>query len=89
MLQTETMTITVRLIGAFGRVSCGCSGCCLVPSTVLNGASLADDAADGENPIVKRKKKLDENFYGIVHIQATFNNTIVNITDVTGATLCW
>jgi hypothetical protein len=55
----------------------------------LTGPSLADGAADGDNPIVKRKKKLDENFYGIVHIQATFNNTIVNITDVTGATLCW
>jgi small subunit ribosomal protein S11 len=50
---------------------------------------LADEAPDGENPIVKRKKKLDENFYGIVHIQSTFNNTIVNITDVAGATLCW
>jgi hypothetical protein len=47
------------------------------------------DEADDDNPIVKRKKKLDENFYGIAHVQATFNNTIVNITDVTGATLCW
>ena len=45
--------------------------------------------SDGDNLIVKRKKKLDENFYGIAHIQATFNNTIVNITDVTGNTLCW
>ncbi len=83
------MTIPVRLIGAFDRVSCGCSAGCLVPPTTLTAASLADGAEDGENPIVKRKKKLDENFYGIVHIQATFNNTIVNITDVTGATLCW
>ena len=26
---------------------------------------------------------------GIVHIRATFNNTIVTITDVSGETLCW
>eukprot|EP01045_Picozoa_sp_COSAG04_P016636 COSAG04_NODE_1406_length_6889_cov_235.285272_2_plen_101_part_00 len=39
--------------------------------------------------MVRRKKKLDENFYGVAHVQATFNNTIVNITDVTGRTLCW
>lgn len=26
---------------------------------------------------------------GIVHIKATFNNTIVTITDVNGETLCW
>ena len=26
---------------------------------------------------------------GQVHIQASFNNTIVTITDQTGATLCW
>ncbi len=26
---------------------------------------------------------------GIVHIQATFNNTIVTITDLSGNTICW
>ncbi len=26
---------------------------------------------------------------GIVHIKATFNNTIVTITDMSGETLCW
>lgn len=26
---------------------------------------------------------------GIVHIRATFNNTIVTVTDVGGETLCW
>jgi small subunit ribosomal protein S11 len=26
---------------------------------------------------------------GIVHIKATFNNTIITITDVNGDTLCW
>jgi len=37
--------------------------------------------------IVKRKKKIEELYYGIVHVQSTFNNTIVNITDLGGNTL--
>ena len=36
------------------------------------------------------KKKIKKNVVkGIVHINATFNNTIVTITDKGGATLCW
>jgi len=34
----------------------------------------------------KVKKVIPE---GVVHIQATFNNTIVTITDLTGGALCW
>lgn len=26
---------------------------------------------------------------GVVHIRATFNNTMLTVTDVNGATLCW
>ena len=36
----------------------------------------------------KRSKKVVE-AEGIAHIKATFNNTIVTITDVQGNTLCW
>ncbi len=37
-----------------------------------------------------RKKKITHQVIkGIVHIQATFNNTIVTITDEKGNTLCW
>jgi small subunit ribosomal protein S11 len=37
-----------------------------------------------------RKKKVKKNVQtGIAHIQSTFNNTIITITDVTGATLAW
>ena len=37
-----------------------------------------------------KKKVVRKNIYaGIVHIQSTFNNTIVTITDLTGATLSW
>ena len=36
------------------------------------------------------KKRIRKNVVkGIAHIKATFNNTIITITDTTGATLCW
>lgn len=35
----------------------------------------------------KKVKRLVEK--AVVHINATFNNTIVTFTDATGATLCW
>lgn len=38
----------------------------------------------------KVKKKVKKNVQsGIVHIQSTFNNTIVTITDVSGNTVAW
>jgi small subunit ribosomal protein S11 len=39
-----------------------------------------------------RKKvtsKKDKNTSGVVHIQSTFNNTIVTITNLTGDTISW
>jgi len=37
-----------------------------------------------------KKKKVRRNVStGLVHIKATFNNTIVTITDAKGDTLCW
>ncbi len=41
---------------------------------------------------VKRRVKNKERKnipYGIAHIQSTFNNTIVNITDLNGNTIAW
>ena len=36
------------------------------------------------------RKKVKKNVQsGIAHIQSTFNNTIITITDVAGSTLCW
>ena len=36
------------------------------------------------------KKKVKKNVpYGIAHVNATFNNTVINITDVKGNTLSW
>jgi small subunit ribosomal protein S11 len=40
--------------------------------------------------MAKGKKKVKPNVSsGIAHIQATFNNTIITITDRQGNTLCW
>ena len=37
-----------------------------------------------------KKKKIRKNVVkGIAHIKATFNNTIITITDTNGETLCW
>ena len=37
-----------------------------------------------------KKKKIRKNVVrGIVHVKATFNNTIITVTDVNGETLCW
>jgi small subunit ribosomal protein S11 len=36
------------------------------------------------------RKKVKKNVQsGLAHIQSTFNNTIITITDVSGASLCW
>ena len=39
---------------------------------------------------VKQKKKVRKNISaGIAHIQSTFNNTIVTITDINGNAVAW
>lgn len=37
----------------------------------------------------KKKKVKREVTYGVAHIQSTFNNTIITITDQQGNTICW
>ncbi len=40
--------------------------------------------------MAKKQRKVRRNVRrAIVHIKATFNNTMVTITDVNGETLCW
>ena len=53
--------------------------------------AAAAPAAEGEaKPAVKRRKKMARNVTsGIAHIQASFNNTIVTITDKQGNAICW
>ncbi len=37
-----------------------------------------------------KKKKVKKNVpVGVAHVQTTFNNTIISITDVNGDVLCW
>ena len=43
----------------------------------------------GKNKNVKKKKEKKNIPNGIVHIQATFNNTVITITDVIGNTIAW
>ena len=38
---------------------------------------------------VKKKKVRKDIGYGVAYIQSTFNNTIITITDQTGASVCW
>jgi small subunit ribosomal protein S11 len=51
-------------------------------------AGAAPAAAAGEK-VARKKKSKKVVSEGIVHIHSTFNNTIVTITDATGATLSW
>ncbi len=55
--------------------------------------AAADKEASGKEtakpaPRARAKKKL-QTTQGIAHIFATFNNTIVTITDRAGSTICW
>ncbi len=40
------------------------------------------------NRAVKKKKKRNVPV-GVAHVQSTFNNTVVTITDVNGEVVCW
>jgi small subunit ribosomal protein S11 len=40
--------------------------------------------------VKKGRKKVKKNVQsGIAHVQSTFNNTVITITDVSGNSLCW
>src|SRR3989304_2994419 len=47
----------------------------------------AKAAAEVAKPKKKKSRKIVE--FGVAHIQATFNNTIVTVTDETGNTIIW
>jgi small subunit ribosomal protein S11 len=51
--------------------------------------SLSLDPNDMEKPKIVKAKGSKNIFVGIAHISATFNNTIVSITDMTGAVIGW
>jgi len=45
--------------------------------------------AEGKKKVFKRKKEKKNIQDGIAHIQSTFNNTIVTITDMNGNVIAW
>ena len=51
------------------------------------GADAAKDAAKA--PAKARSKKKLQTTQGIAHVFATFNNTIITITDRAGNAVCW
>ncbi len=55
------------------------------------GGKVEAEAAGGaEEAGLKKKKKVKKNILnGIVHVQATFNNTLITIADVSGNVLAW
>jgi len=55
----------------------------------LNDVFLALDGGQSEAPKVVRAKGSKNVTSGIVHVIATFNNTIVTVTDRTGAVIGW
>jgi small subunit ribosomal protein S11 len=58
------------------------------PETPPTAAPQAEKAAAPAAKGSKRSKKIVES-EGIVHISATFNNTLVTITDMRGNTVAW
>ncbi|HYA02473.1 MAG TPA: 30S ribosomal protein S11 [Syntrophobacteria bacterium] len=45
--------------------------------------------AKGKGKIARKKKERKNVLNGIAHIQSTFNNTIITITDMNGNVLAW
>src|SRR6266436_4417625 len=58
------------------------------PAEAAAAAAPAAPGAAGEVKKVKRKQKKNI-LNGIVHIKATFNNTMITITDVSGNVISW
>ncbi len=57
------------------------------PAAAPAAAAAAPAAESGE---AKKKRKNKKNILnGVVHIQSTFNNTLITITDVSGNVISW
>jgi small subunit ribosomal protein S11 len=53
-------------------------------------AKQESQKTDQKKPLVKSRKKTQRNVpLGIAHVLATFNNTIVSITDLAGHVISW
>ncbi|PIQ84520.1 MAG: 30S ribosomal protein S11 [Candidatus Omnitrophica bacterium CG11_big_fil_rev_8_21_14_0_20_63_9] len=59
------------------------------PAPAVAPKDAKDAAKDGKTAPKSRGKKKLQSTQGIAHIFATFNNTIVTITDRGGNAICW
>ena len=60
------------------------------PAAPAAAAAPAVPGAEGTTAADKKKKKLKKNILnGVVHIQSTFNNTLITLTDPQGNVLSW
>ena len=48
----------------------------------------AEKTAGAEKPAVKKTKK-KASFEGVAHVKSTFNNTIINVSDMQGNVIAW
>ena len=62
-----------------------------VAAPAVDGAApAAVEGAEGAAPVAKKKVRGAKHVpFGIVHVLATFNNTIVSITDMKGGVISW
>src|SRR3989338_6799341 len=58
-------------------------------STIKSGATEAKKAPPKKGEKAEKKKVKRIVPRAVAHIQASFNNTIITITDPEGSTLCW
>ena len=58
------------------------------PAAAAAPAAPAGDAA-AEKKAAKKNKNKKNILNGVVHIQSTFNNTLITFTDVTGNVISW
>jgi small subunit ribosomal protein S11 len=56
---------------------------------VVENSELGEKMAKAKGKASRKKKEKKNVQNGIAHIQSTFNNTIITITDVNGNTLAW
>ena len=54
-----------------------------------DAAAASPDAPAAEAPKKRTKKGKKNILNGVVHIQSTFNNTLITITDVSGNVISW